>query len=138
MGVHDSLARDDSAREDGSDASDDAERGARLLKTSPSDELASKGTAPAKTPTLARDAGSWPTPSNPFSSPFSSLEASTSRSSPFSRGVMYVGHDKLCASLRRKSSAISPWMGGWSRCNAHNTHGGQVPVVHRTVLDTLS
>ena len=123
LDVHDSLARDDNAREDGSDASDDAERGARLPEISPSDDLASNGTAPAKTPTraatrlLARAL-------EPVQ--FALLLARTLDLALFALlawGLMYVGHDKLCGVVMRCECNF-PWMGGWSRCNAHNTHGG--------------
>ena len=124
MDVHDSLARDDSAREDGSDASDDAERGARLLKTSPSDELASKGTAPAKTPTLAPRRGLLAHALEPIQLTFLLARGlDLALFALLAWGVMYVGHDKLCGVVMRCECNF-PWMGGWSRCNAHNTHGG--------------
>lgn len=124
LDVHDSLARDDSAREDGSDASDDAERGARLLEISPSEDLASNGTAPAKTPTRAPRRGLLARALEPVQ--LALLLARTLDLAIFALlawGVMYVGHDKLCGVVMRCECNF-PWMGGWSRCNAHNTHGG--------------
>ena len=125
LDVDDSLARDDSAREDGFDASDDAERGARrLLEFSPSDDLASNGTAPAKMPTRAPRRGLLARALEPVQ--LALLLARTLDLALFALlawGVMYVGHDKLCGVVMRCECNF-PWMGGWSRCNAHNTHGG--------------
>ena len=124
LDVHDFLARDDSAREDGSDASDDAERGARLPEMSPSDDLAPNGTAPAKTPTRAPRRGLLARALEPVQ--LALLLARTLDLALFALlawGVMYVGHDKLCGVVMRCECNF-PWMGGWSRCNAHNTHGG--------------
>lgn len=38
-------------------------------------------------------------------------------------GVMFVGHDFLCGAVMRCQCTF-PWMGGWSRCNAHNLNSG--------------